>query len=116
VFFISRKNHFSTGRPGVSSFFHQDRVHGSTRSVGFEIAMDDSDEFRNGAEEQYFAELCDISDVRFSMQPNKNRCRVVLVAESDTDFNLMKFYLALKAYVERIESEIGVMTENGEIQ
>lgn len=78
--------------------------------------MDDSDEFRNGAEEQYFAELCDISDVRFSMQPNKNRCRVVLVAESDTDFNLMKFYLALKAYVERIESEIGVMTENGEIQ
>ena len=60
--------------------------------------MHDNDD----VEEKYFAEMCDISDVRFYMPPNKRRTRVVLIAESDSDFNLMKFYLALKAYVERI--------------
>ena len=72
------------------------------------MAKDDDDDF-SPSEEQYLAGLCDISDVRFFMPANKSRTRITLIIESETDFNLMKFYLSLKAYVEKIELEIGVM-------
>lgn len=74
--------------------------------------MHDSDE----VDEPYFAEMCDISDVTITMPPNRKRNRVVLVIESETDFNLMKFYLSLKSYVEKIETEIGIMVETGDMQ
>lgn len=73
--------------------------------------MHDSDEDDELAE-PYFAELCDISDVTYDMIPRKSRREVLLMIKAkERDFNLMKFYLALKAYTEKVEEELGVMAE-----
>lgn len=61
------------------------------------------------AHEEFFAEMYDISDVKFHIKQTRSRRKVELVAESESDFNLFKYYLALKTYIERIEHEIGVM-------
>ncbi len=57
------------------------------------------------------SELFDCSDVTWDVKNTRNKCKIYLIAESDTPFNLMKFYLALKEYTFRIENEIGVMPE-----
>lgn len=57
------------------------------------------------------SDLFDVSDVTWDVKQTKNKCKIYLIAESDTPFNLMKFYLALKEYTFRIESELGVMSE-----
>lgn len=60
-------------------------------------------------DERFAPELYDTSDVKFHMPPSRSRKRVVLVADSETDFNLVKYYLALKEFTEKIERELNIM-------
>ena len=60
------------------------------------------------------SDLYDISDVVFEIK-QKRRREIALIATSETDFNLMKYYLALKNYIEQIEHEIGVMDSAPEV-
>jgi hypothetical protein len=62
-------------------------------------------------DEPYFADLVDISDVTVDMIPRKSRREVLFIVKSKSDFNLIKLYLALKNYTEKIEDEIGVLAE-----
>lgn len=57
------------------------------------------------------SDLFDISDVVFDIPPTRNKCKIYLVAKSDTPFTLMKYYLALKSYVEKIEAEMNIFEE-----
>jgi hypothetical protein len=57
------------------------------------------------------AEMYDTSDVKFSIKDGRRRNEVTLVAKAETDFNLVKFYLALKEFVEKIERELNIMDE-----
>ena len=63
-------------------------------------------------EEDYFDPLhYDISDVDFEMkQPNRREIRLIAKA-STSDFNLVKYYLALKSFVEKIEKDLDIMEE-----
>lgn len=74
--------------------------------------MHDHDEIDD---HEFYAEACDISDVQVSIKPTKLRNQIVMVVTSETDFNLMKFYLSLKQYVTQIETEIGVMEAPPEV-
>lgn len=59
--------------------------------------------------EVFPAELYDSSDVKIDIkQPSRREIRVTLKA-STADFNLVKFYLSLKDFVEKIEGELGIM-------
>lgn len=71
----------------------------------------DDDEFVNAIAEN---ELFDTSDVSWNVKQTKDKRKVYLIAESETPFNLMKMYLALKEYTFRIETEIGIMNEEPE--
>ncbi len=54
--------------------------------------------------------LYDISDVTFELRQVRGRREIILVAKAEEDdFNLFKFYLALKDYVDKIEAELGVL-------
>lgn len=59
--------------------------------------------------DDFSPDMYDTSDVEIVIQDGKRRNEVVLVATSKSDFNLVKFYLALKAYVEKIEWELNVL-------
>lgn len=62
------------------------------------------------------ADLFDISDVTWDTRRTKDLKRIYLIAKAeDIPFNLFKYYLALKAYVFKIEQEIGVMEEDLEV-
>lgn len=56
-------------------------------------------------------ELYNIEDIVFTMKDSKRRTEVTLVAKGERDINLIRYYLALKDLVEKIERELGVMTE-----
>lgn len=61
------------------------------------------------------AEMFDTSDVVFEMPYRKKRNEVYLVAKSNSDFNLVKYYLALKDFVQKIEDDLNIMeTAEGE--
>jgi hypothetical protein len=57
----------------------------------------------------FHPELYDTSDVTFEMKEGRKRNEITLVAKSDSDFNLVKFYLSLKEFVEKIENELNIM-------
>ncbi len=63
-------------------------------------------------------EMYDISEVEFDMPQNKKRSQITLIASdrSGADFNLVKYYLALKEFVEKIERELDIMESSGEEQ
>jgi hypothetical protein len=54
------------------------------------------------------AELFDASDVEFSIETSKSGREVRCVFKSESAFNLMKLYLALKEQVDKIEHEMGI--------
>lgn len=61
-------------------------------------------------------ELFDISDVSWNTKSTKDMKKIYLIAEAeDLPFNLMKYYLALKAYVFKMEAEIGVFEESPDV-
>lgn len=60
--------------------------------------------------------LFDISDVDYDFIKTKSCREVVLRMKSGSKFNLFKAYLALKHYVERIETEIGITDIEAELQ
>ena len=64
--------------------------------------------------EPFVADLFDPSDVVWDMPKTKSRRKVMLTATSETDFCLMKLYLALVALTEKIEEEMGIMESSGE--
>ncbi len=63
--------------------------------------------------EEFSPELYDTSEIEFEMPPNKKRNRVTLIAEdkSGADFNLVKYVLALREFVENIERELNIMSD-----
>ncbi len=65
---------------------------------------------RDDTDDIFHPDLYDISDVEFEMyQPPKKRRHIYITLKSETDFNLVKLYLALKGYVEKIEEELNIM-------
>lgn len=66
--------------------------------------------------EDFSPEMYNTSDVKFTMKDGRRRNEVVLVAKSETDFNLLKYYLALKSFTEKIERELDIMEEAEELQ
>lgn len=59
--------------------------------------------------EVFDAELYDTSDVKVDLK-NRSRREIALVFKASTaDFNLIKFYLALRDYVDKIERELNIM-------
>lgn len=58
-------------------------------------------------------ELYDTSDVEFGIH-QKSRKEIFLRVKSNSDFNLIRFYLALRDYVDKIEAELNVMPEHWE--
>lgn len=62
-------------------------------------------------DETFSPELYDTTDVVFEMPHSRKRNVVTLVAKSHTDFNLVKYCLALKEFVEKIERELNIMAE-----
>lgn len=66
--------------------------------------------------EDFSPELYNTSDVVFTMKDGRRRNEVVLIATADSSFNLIKYYLSLKAFVEKIERELEIMEEADEIQ
>ncbi len=59
----------------------------------------------------YSPEMYNTDDVTFSMKDGRRRNEVILIAKSDSDLNLVKYYLALKAFIEKIEVEMDIMGE-----
>ena len=57
-------------------------------------------------------ELFDISDVQIEFQRTRGMCKVYMIMKSETPFNLLKYYLALKQYITDLENEIGILEEN----
>lgn len=73
--------------------------------------MSHSDEEDDQEEVEAFEhEMYDASDVKFEVR-NRGRNQIVLIAKSETDFNLLKYYLALKDYVDKIETELNIMAQ-----
>lgn len=57
------------------------------------------------------AELFDASDVTWEIAPSKRNDRVTIVLKSETSFNLMKIYLAIKMMSEKIETELNILEQ-----
>jgi hypothetical protein len=51
----------------------------------------------------------DPSDVTWEIEETKRRDVVKIVLRTETSFNLMKTYLALKMMCEKIEVQLGIM-------
>lgn len=56
-------------------------------------------------------ELFDISNVKFDLKQNTSKGLLVLIAQSEDHWNLMRYYLALRSYVLKLEAEMGIMPE-----
>lgn len=56
-------------------------------------------------------ELFDISDIEITFQRTRGSCKVYMILESQTPIGLMRFYLALKEYITKIENELNVSEE-----
>lgn len=75
--------------------------------------MQDQDEEINEISE---SDLFDISNVKFDTKRTKDMRKIYLIAEdTEIPFNLMKYYLALKSYIFKIEQEIGIMDDINEV-
>jgi hypothetical protein len=61
-------------------------------------------------------EMYNTEDVVFEMPNGKRRNVVTLIARSGTDFNLVKYYLSLKEFVDKIEQQLNIMESTGEEQ
>lgn len=59
----------------------------------------------------------DISDINITALRNKGLTRIDIVLKSDSgqSIDIMRWYLSLKAYVFKIEQELGVMEEPPEM-
>lgn len=59
----------------------------------------------------YSPELFNTEDVVFDVKPGRRRNEITLVARcsSKRDFNLIRYYLALKGFVEKIERELDLL-------
>lgn len=64
--------------------------------------------------EPFFAEECDVSDVKIDMIPRKTKARneVVLIVKGERVLTLFRFYFALKDYVEKIEIGMDIQPED----
>lgn len=67
-----------------------------------DYAEDDDDEIFDAA-------LFDISDVEVTLKSSRSRKQVTIVLDSESDFNLMKTYLALKDYIEQMERSLNIL-------
>lgn len=64
--------------------------------------------------EVYDFELFDISDITEDIKfKSRREISLVLKAQS-SDFNLMKYYLAVKDHADRIGVQLGMMTEEAD--
>jgi hypothetical protein len=64
-------------------------------------------------EMQSAAEIYDISDVKHSLGQTKSRKEIWIRFSSESDFNLMRFYLCLRSYVDKMEIEMGIQEGPG---
>lgn len=65
-------------------------------------------------DEIFDSALFDTSDVEVYLKPTKARKEVTLIMKSETDFNLVKMYLALKDYVEQMEQSMNIFESTGD--
>jgi hypothetical protein len=56
-------------------------------------------------------ELFDVNDVVFDIKQNTRKGLLILIAHSDAHWTLMRYYLAFKLYVCKLEQEMGIMEE-----
>lgn len=70
------------------------------------MANSDDDDF-----EDLSPDLFDTSDVVFSVKETKRRNEITLVARAESDFSLIKYYLALQMYLEMIAKELDIMEQ-----
>jgi hypothetical protein len=63
------------------------------------------------SDEIFDAELFDTSDVTVSSCDVGRRKIILTLRASTADFNLVKVYLSLKDYVEKIERELNIMEQ-----
>lgn len=61
------------------------------------------------------AELFDTSDITFDFQRTKGNTKIYLIMKSESPINIMRFYLAIKAYLFQMEAELGIMEEPPEV-
>lgn len=57
------------------------------------------------------ADLFDCSDVTWEVEDSKRSDQVKIILKSETKFNLLKTYLALKMITEKIELELNILDE-----
>lgn len=76
---------------------------------------DDRSDLDLSEEDWHYSPEFDISDIRFSKVPYKARTRLDLIIKSESPLNVMRVYLALKAYVFKIEQEMAIFEEDGGI-
>jgi hypothetical protein len=60
-------------------------------------------------------ELFNTSDLDWDIRTFRKGKEIHLVCKSPEHINLMRYYLGLRLYIERMELEIGVMAESGEV-
>lgn len=60
-------------------------------------------------------DLFDVEDVVYEFEQSKDRCEIVLILRTETGFNLLKYYKSLKAYVHKMETEMGVLEAEARI-
>jgi hypothetical protein len=73
---------------------------------------DEKIELDLGEEDFHYSAEFDISDIRFDRASNKTRTRLDLIMKADHPLNVMRVYLALRAYVFKIEQEMGIFEED----
>lgn len=67
-----------------------------------------------GDEDFYDSQEFDISDIRFHKSSNIDRTRFDLILRADSPLNVMRIYLAMKAYIFKIEQELNIGEEHFE--
>lgn len=57
-------------------------------------------------------ELFDISDITIDLIPRKTRREAILQIKGKRELGVMRYYLALRAHLHKIELELGVEEES----
>ncbi len=70
--------------------------------------MQDFDEDEDDIDERA---LFDVSGVTFELKQNVRKKTFTLIAIGQEDWNLMRYYLSLAAYLSKMENEFGIMPE-----
>lgn len=52
-----------------------------------------------------------VDDVEWQIKPTRKKNEIHIVLTSETDFNLIKTYLSLKAMCEKIEIQLNILDE-----